>query len=69
MAEVSKPKIRFLGLFDTVASVGLPASFGMGQNGHWSWAQPESLQISKQVKNCVHYVAMHENRGSFLCHR
>jgi hypothetical protein len=58
-------KIRFLGLFDTVASVGLPASFGMGQNGHRSWAQPEWLQISKQVKNCVHYVAMHENRGSF----
>ena len=58
-------KIRFLGLFDTVASVGLPASFGMGQNGHRSWAQPEWLQISPQVKNCVHYVAMHENRGSF----
>lgn len=58
-------KIRFLGLFDTVASVGLPASFGMGQNGHRSWAQPEWLRISPQVKNCVHFVAMHENRGSF----
>ncbi|RTL30434.1 MAG: DUF2235 domain-containing protein [Burkholderiales bacterium] len=58
-------KIRFLGLFDTVASVGLPASFGMGQNGHRSWAQPERLRISPQVKNCVHFVAMHENRGSF----
>lgn len=58
-------KIRFLGLFDSVASVGLPASFGMGQNGHRSWAQPEWLRIPKQVKNCVHFVAMHENRGSF----
>lgn len=58
-------KIRILGLFDTVASVGLPASFGMGQNGHRSWAQPEWLAIPKQVKNCVHFVAMHENRGSF----
>jgi type VI secretion system (T6SS) phospholipase Tle1-like effector len=58
-------KIRFLGLFDTVASVGLPASFGLGQNGHKSWAQPEWLQIPKRVQNCVHFVAMHENRGSF----
>lgn len=58
-------KIRFLGLFDSVASVGLPASFGMGQNGHRSWTQPEWLRISKQVRNCVHFVAMHENRGSF----
>lgn len=58
-------KIRFLGLFDTVASVSLPASFGMGQNGHRSWAQPDWLKIPKQVKNCVHFVAMHENRGSF----
>lgn len=59
--------IRFIGLFDTVASVGLPASFGLGQNGHRSWAQPEWLQIRKSdvIKNCVHYAAMHENRGSF----
>ncbi len=58
-------KIRFLGLFDTVASVGLPASMGLGQNGHCSWAQPEWMRIPEQVQNCVHFVAMHENRGSF----
>ncbi len=62
-----KATIRFIGLFDTVASVGLPASFGFGQNGHRSWAQPEWLQIpdTDSIKNCVHYAAMHENRGSF----
>ena len=57
--------IRFLGLFDTVASVGLPASAGWGANGHASWGDPANLRIAPAVKNCVHYVAMHENRGSF----
>jgi len=57
--------IRFLGLFDTVASVGLPTSAGWGANGHASWGDPDNLRVSPAVKNCVHYVAMHENRGSF----
>lgn len=57
-------KIRFLGLFDTVASVGVPASSGLAE-GHLSWADAPCLRISGQVKNCVHYVAMHENRASF----
>jgi Uncharacterized alpha/beta hydrolase domain (DUF2235) len=60
-------QVRFMGLFDTVASVGLPASFGLGQHGHRSWAQPDWLTVAgpDRVKNCVHFVAMHENRGSF----
>ena len=57
-------KIRFLGLFDTVASVGVPASTGLAA-GHLSWADAPWLRISPKVKNCVHYVAMHENRASF----
>ena len=57
-------KIRFLGLFDTVASVGVPASSGLAE-GHLSWADAPWLRISDKVENCVHYVAMHENRASF----
>ncbi|CAD5108260.1 T6SS phospholipase effector Tle1-like catalytic domain-containing protein [Zestomonas carbonaria] len=56
--------IRFLGIFDTVASVGLPNSAPLG-NGHGGWAQPRYLAISPYVRQCVHYVAMHENRASF----
>jgi Uncharacterized alpha/beta hydrolase domain (DUF2235) len=56
--------IRFLGLFDTVASVGVPASSGLAE-GHLSWADAPWLRVPAQVKNCVHYVAMHENRPSF----
>jgi len=57
-------KIRFLGLFDTVASVGVPASSGLA-HGHLSWADAPWLRVSDKVENCVHYVAMHENRASF----
>lgn len=55
-------QIRFLGLFDTVASVGIPA--GVGGDGHFAWARPASLAVPADVQ-CVHYVAMHENRTSF----
>ena len=57
--------IRFMGLFDTVASVGMPTSAGYGFNGHQSWGDAPYLRVPGAVKNCVHYVAMHENRGSF----
>src|SRR5690606_13112585 len=60
--------IRFLGIFDTVASVGLPTSTSLVGNwtdGHLDWASAESLRIAPEVKNCVHYIAMHENRASF----
>ncbi|QCO67872.1 DUF2235 domain-containing protein [Luteimonas yindakuii] len=61
-------QIRFLGVFDTVASVGAPHSaplIGGLSDGHLDWARPEFLRVSPQVRNCVHYVAMHENRASF----
>lgn len=50
--------IDFLGVFDTVASFGLP-----GQNwGGWS---PKVLGIPRHVEMCHHYVAAHELRYSF----
>lgn len=56
--------IRFMGIFDTVASVG-PQLGALGfVTGHMEWAD-SNLRISPQVKQCVHFVAMHENRNSF----
>lgn len=58
-------QIRFVGLFDTVASVGIPASAISAAAGHLDWATVANLQILARVRNCFHLVAMHENRGSF----
>lgn len=55
--------IRFLGIFDTVASVGRSEAYG--SDGHADWATAANLRIGPHVKRCVHYVAMHEQRGSF----
>lgn len=57
--------IRFLGLFDSVAAVGLGASATRFTDGHQSWGDAPYLRISKRVRQCEHYVAMHENRGAF----
>lgn len=55
----------FLGVFDTVASVGLASSTLFG-DGHASWADAEvSLRIPPDVKKCLHLVAAHEVRRSF----
>lgn len=56
----------FLGLFDTVASVGTagiaPNLLGTGHNG---WADPEcSLRVPSSVK-CLHIVSAHEVRRCF----
>jgi hypothetical protein len=54
----------FLGLFDTVASVGVANSFGFF-DGHGFWADAEeSLRIPPGLK-CLHLVAAHELRRSF----
>ncbi|MEJ2792669.1 DUF2235 domain-containing protein, partial [Iodobacter sp. LRB] len=59
-------KIDFLGIFDTVASVGLANSVPIGGvEGHYAWASVENLQVSSAVKRCVHLVSAHEVRGSF----
>jgi hypothetical protein len=65
-----KIEFDFLGLFDTVASVGAGNTFGnswLGKlfDGHATWADSEgSLRIPEGVR-CVHLVAAHEVRRSF----
>lgn len=60
----AKLNLRFLGLFDTVASVGLADSSPVGR-GFLHWAH-NNLDISKcKIKKTVHYVAGHEIRRSF----
>lgn len=61
--------IRFLGIFDTVASAGVMESVGStivnSTRGHSGWARARYLRISPKIKNCVHLVAMHEIRKNF----
>jgi len=52
-------RVSFLGLFDTVASFGLPAS-----NTRLPWDERE-LRVPQDVERCVHYVAAHELRFAF----
>ena len=59
-------KIVFMGLFDTVASVGIPylAPFAAG---HMGWAD-DTLRLSDSeefLEHCVHMVAAHEQRSCF----
>jgi hypothetical protein len=57
--------VEYLGLLDTVASVGL-ADIVPGANGHMSWADGnQELPASSLVKRCLHIVASHEQRLSF----
>lgn len=59
-------QIDFMGLFDTVASVGAAQSFFESVfDGHGGWAGGEDLRIPADVRRCVHMVAAHEVRGSF----
>lgn len=57
--------IRFLGIFDTVAAVGLGPAASRWTNGHEAWGETQNLKISPRVRHCEHYVAMHEQRESF----
>ena len=64
--------IDFLGIFDTVATVGMSDSAGRTTiipnalfDGHWAWAN----RILKPLPDCVkggrHYIAAHEQRMNF----
>lgn len=58
----------FMGLFDTVASVGLASSAPVpGAHGHYGWADTEhSLRLPEvPPSNCLHLVSGHELRRSF----
>lgn len=63
-------EIKFLGLFDSVASVGPPASlheqFGIWlASGHASWAAEILKPLPDVVKKTVHLMAAHEVRMNF----
>lgn len=62
-------RFRFLGVMDTVASVGIWEGIKNDQlhstGGHSDWATPDVLRILPSVENCVHFVAMHELRKNF----
>ncbi|AXE35885.1 DUF2235 domain-containing protein [Chromobacterium phragmitis] len=57
-------KFDFLGIFDTVASVGL-ASSTLLFDGHAEWADAETSLRVPMGMPCVHLVAAHEIRRSF----
>lgn len=57
-------RVYFLGIMDTVGSVGTNDSIP-GLDGHMAWASTENLAINQNVEQCVHFVALHEQRGSF----
>ncbi|KPC53781.1 T6SS phospholipase effector Tle1-like catalytic domain-containing protein [Amantichitinum ursilacus] len=61
--------LEFLGLFDTVASVGI-AHFAPFFDGHMSWADdtmqlPDETEYGDFIKCCRHFVAAHEQRLCF----
>ncbi|MCT8272728.1 T6SS phospholipase effector Tle1-like catalytic domain-containing protein [Xanthomonas translucens] len=58
-------RIRFLGIFDTVASVGYAGSFPLPVDGHQDWGDEPRLVVGDKVEQCVHIVAAHEARHSF----
>ncbi|MFD1559960.1 T6SS phospholipase effector Tle1-like catalytic domain-containing protein [Paraburkholderia silviterrae] len=56
----------FLGIFDTVASVGIAQSTAATMfDGHGGWGRKELMAVPGYVRRCVHMVAAHEPRGSF----
>jgi uncharacterized protein (DUF2235 family) len=53
-------KVRFLGLFDTVPSFGIP-----GNNIDLGW----KLRLAARVEHCCHAMALNEARYNFPLHR
>lgn len=63
-------QVNFLGLFDTVASVGPPdstrATVNIGSfDGHFAFANNGAMRIPDSVRYCVHAFSIHEQRMSF----
>lgn len=54
--EMNGAEVRFLGLWDVVASFGIP---GNGINIGWT------LTLPKNVRKCCHAMALDERRGNF----
>ncbi|AOZ09953.1 phospholipase effector Tle1 domain-containing protein [Cupriavidus malaysiensis] len=63
-------QVNFMGLFDTVASVGPPDSVRAALDistfdGHFAWSNSGLMDIPKEVKRCAHFFSIHEQRMSF----
>jgi RHS repeat-associated protein len=58
--KVVYPRIRFLGIFDTVASFGLP-----GNSINWGFPTPYDLRIPESVQLTAHATARDDMRGMF----
>ncbi len=56
-------RIYFMGIFDTVASVGV-ADAVPGVDGHMAWADG-NMGINPAVEECAHFIALHEQRATF----
>ncbi|MFC5476299.1 T6SS phospholipase effector Tle1-like catalytic domain-containing protein [Paraherbaspirillum soli] len=63
-------EIKFLGLFDSVASIGPANSVAESTpifwaDGHFVWAKEILQPLPDCVKHSVHYIAAHEQRRNF----
>lgn len=61
-------KLNFMGIFDTVASVGIAScipAVGRLARGKMNWAWGEMMSIHPDVEQCVHFAALHEQRMNF----
>ncbi len=56
-------RVSFMGIFDTVAGVGLGDALPF-TDGHMAWAKG-TQSIASVVEKCVHFAALHEQRASF----
>jgi hypothetical protein len=56
-------RIGFMGIFDTVAGVGLGDALPFTE-GHMAWADGTQT-IHPAVEDCAHFIALHEQRASF----
>lgn len=58
-------RFMFVGLFDTVASVGLANSAPVPNDGGFMGWADGTLELPGMIEKCVHYAAAHEIRKSF----
>ncbi len=56
-------RIGFMGIFDTVAAVGI-GDVTPFTDGHMAWADGTQA-IHPAVEDCTHFIALHEQRASF----
>lgn len=56
-------RIGFMGIFDTVAAVGI-GDITPFTSGHMAWGD-STQSIHPAVEDCAHFIALHEQRASF----